>query len=166
MKSPHIVDVYDSGRLEDGRPFIVMEMLDGESLYDRMARDRLISLQDTVKIVTDCAKGLLKAHSASIVHRDLKPENIFIIRGEDGQELCKLLDFGLAKFYAPLVGDEKQNRLTREGAVFGTPRVHVSGAGQRPGQRRPPLRSLGAWLHGVRVPHRTPRVEHGTKASR
>ncbi len=121
VKSPHIVDVYDSGRLEDGRPFIVMEMLEGESLYDRMARDRLISLPDTLKIVTDCAKGLLKAHSASIVHRDLKPENIFIIRGEDGQEFCKLLDFGLAKFYAPLVGDEKQNRLTREGAVFGTP---------------------------------------------
>ncbi len=121
VRSPHIVDVYDSGRLEDGRPFIVMEMLEGESLYDRMARDRLISLPDTVKIVTDCAKGLLKAHSASIVHRDLKPENIFIVRGEDGQELCKLLDFGLAKFYSPLVGDEKQNRLTREGAVFGTP---------------------------------------------
>src|SRR5688572_31150645 len=68
VKSPHIVDVYDSGRLEDGRPFIVMEMLEGESLYDRMARDRLISLPDTVKIITDCAKGLLKAHAASIVH--------------------------------------------------------------------------------------------------
>ncbi|RYZ68203.1 MAG: serine/threonine protein kinase, partial [Proteobacteria bacterium] len=121
VKSPHIVDVYDSGRLEDGRPFIVMEMLEGESLYDRMARDRLISLADTVKIIGDCAKGLIKAHAASIVHRDLKPENIFIIRGEDGAEFCKLLDFGLAKFYAPLVGDEKQNRLTREGAVFGTP---------------------------------------------
>ncbi len=122
VKSPHIVDVYDSGRLEDGRPFIVMELLEGESLYDRMARVRIIDPKTTAKIITDCAKGLIKAHAIGIVHRDLKPENIFILRGEDGQEYCKLLDFGLAKFYAPVnAGDEKTARLTREGAVFGTP---------------------------------------------
>jgi eukaryotic-like serine/threonine-protein kinase len=122
VKSPHIVDVYDSGRLEDGRPFIAMELLEGESLYDRMASVRLIDPKTTAKIILDCSKGLAKAHSAGIVHRDLKPENIFILRGEDGKEYCKLLDFGLAKFYAPVQsGDEKAARLTREGAVFGTP---------------------------------------------
>jgi serine/threonine-protein kinase len=121
VKSPHIVDVYDSGRLEDGRPFIAMEMLEGESLYDRMARVRIIDVETTTRVIMHCAKGLSKAHAAGIVHRDLKPENIFLTKGEDGEELVKILDFGLAKFYAPVNPDEKTKRLTREGAVFGTP---------------------------------------------
>ena len=122
VKSPHIVDVYDSGRLDDGRPFIAMELLEGESLYDRMARIRLIDPATTVRIITHCAKGLAKAHAAGIVHRDLKPENIFIVKTEEGDEISKILDFGLAKFYSPVnPGDEKSKRLTREGAVFGTP---------------------------------------------
>src|SRR5271155_4657229 len=100
VKSPYIVDIYDSGRLEDGRPFIAMEMLEGETLYDRMTRVRLIDPQTTVRIITQCAKGLMKAHAVGIVHRDLKPENIFLLKGEDGEELIKILDFGLAKFYA------------------------------------------------------------------
>src|SRR3954454_19244076 len=84
VKSPHIVDVYDSGRLDDGRPFIAMEMLVGESLYDRMARVRLIDPETTVKVILHCSRGLTKAHGAGIIHRDLKPENIFLVKGEDG----------------------------------------------------------------------------------
>ncbi len=121
VKSPYIVDIYDSGRLEDGRPFIAMEMLDGETLYDLMTRVRLIDPKTTVRIINQCAKGLMKAHGAGIVHRDLKPENIFLLSGEDGEDTLKILDFGLAKFYAPMNPDEKTARLTREGAVFGTP---------------------------------------------
>ena len=121
VKSPYIVEVYDSGRLEDGRPFIAMELLEGESLYDRMARVRLIDPQTTVRIIGQVAKGLMKAHAANIVHRDLKPENIHLCKGEDGEEIAKILDFGLAKFYSPVKTDEKTARLTREGAVFGTP---------------------------------------------
>jgi serine/threonine-protein kinase len=121
VRSPFIVEVYDSGRLEDGRPFIAMELLEGESLYDRMARVRLIDPQSTVRIIGQVAKGLTKAHAANIVHRDLKPENIHLCKGEDGEEVAKILDFGLAKFYAPVKPDEKAARLTREGAVFGTP---------------------------------------------
>ena len=121
VKSPYIVEVYDSGRLEDGRPFIAMEYLEGESLYDRMARVRLIDPVTTVRVLTQCCKGLLKAHALGIVHRDLKPENIHLTKGEEGEEIAKILDFGLAKFYAPVRPDEKTARLTREGAVFGTP---------------------------------------------
>jgi serine/threonine protein kinase len=121
VKSPYIVEVYDSGRLEDGRPFIAMELLEGESLYDRMARVRLIDTQTTVRIIGQVARGLMKAHAANIVHRDLKPENIHLCKGEDGEEIAKILDFGLAKFYSPVKTDEKTARLTREGAVFGTP---------------------------------------------
>ncbi|HEX3770232.1 MAG TPA: serine/threonine-protein kinase, partial [Polyangiaceae bacterium] len=121
VKSPYIVEVYDSGRLEDGRPFIAMELLEGESLYDRMARVRLFDPDTTVRIISQVAKGLTKAHAIGIVHRDLKPENIHICKGEDGEEIAKILDFGLAKFYSPVKTDEKTARLTREGAVFGTP---------------------------------------------
>src|SRR5580704_9329660 len=102
VESSNIVDIYDSGRLEDGRPYIAMEMLDGETLYDRMTRIRLIDPATTVRILTQCAKGLMKAHAVGIVHRDLKPENIFILKAEDGEESIKILDFGLAKFYAPV----------------------------------------------------------------
>src|SRR6202789_3033875 len=121
VKSPYIVEVYDSGRLEDGRPFIAMELLEGESLYDRMARVRLFDTDTTVRIISQVAKGLTKAHAIGIVHRDLKPENIHLCKGEDGEEIAKILDFGLAKFYSPMKTDEKTARLTREGAVFGTP---------------------------------------------
>src|SRR4030088_679342 len=121
VKSPYIVDIYDSGRLEDGRPFIAMELLEGESLYDRMARVRLFDRQTTTRIIGQVAKGLTKAHALGIVNRDLKPENIHLCTGEDGEEVAKVLDFGLAKFYSPMKTDEKAARLTREGAVFGTP---------------------------------------------
>ncbi|HVH42264.1 MAG TPA: serine/threonine-protein kinase, partial [Labilithrix sp.] len=122
VRSPYIVDVYDSGRLDDGRPFITMELLEGESLYDRMARVRIIDVETTIRCIVHTARGLVKAHSSGIVHRDLKPENIFLTKGEDGDDICKILDFGLAKFYAPMNPEDKsQKRLTREGAVFGTP---------------------------------------------
>ena len=122
VRSPYIVDVYDSGRLDDGRPFIAMELLEGESLYDRMARVRIIDLETTIRVIVHTARGLVKAHSSGIVHRDLKPENIFLTKGEDQHDIVKILDFGLAKFYAPVNPEEKAaKRLTREGAVFGTP---------------------------------------------
>jgi len=123
IRSPYICDVYDSGRLEEGPPFLVLELLEGESLYERMTKVRYFDIQTTLAIATQVCRGLTKAHAANIVHRDLKPENIFIGKDEDGALLAKILDFGLAKFYTPLdgSGDAKQQRLTREGAVFGTP---------------------------------------------
>lgn len=122
VRSPYICDVYDSGKLDDGRPFLVMELLEGESLYERMVRVRQFDPKTTVRIITHVARGLMKAHAAGIVHRDLKPENIFLTTNEDGEMHAKVLDFGLAKFYAPSNdGNAAQARLTREGAIFGTP---------------------------------------------
>ena len=119
IKSPYICEVYDVGTF-DGRPFIVMELLHGESLYEKLARERQLSVADTVRIASQAAKGLKTAHEHNIVHRDLKPENIFITQGHDGLPHTKLVDFGLAKFYEPNQ-DPKSVRLTREGALFGTP---------------------------------------------
>lgn len=121
IRSPYICDVYDSGSLDDGRPFLVLELLEGESLYERMTHERTIEVATTLSVTMQSCRGLTRAHAASIVHRDLKPENLFLTKDEDGALLTKILDFGLAKFYAPVDEGEAQARLTREGAVFGTP---------------------------------------------
>jgi eukaryotic-like serine/threonine-protein kinase len=121
VRSPYICDVFDSGKLDDQRPFLVMELLEGESLYERMVRVRQFDAATTLRITTHVGRGLTKAHAANIVHRDLKPENIFLTTNEDGELLAKILDFGLAKFYAPAAEAGEQARLTREGAIFGTP---------------------------------------------
>ncbi|HEY4106732.1 MAG TPA: serine/threonine-protein kinase, partial [Polyangiaceae bacterium] len=120
IRSPYICDVYDSGMFEE-RPFLVMELLEGESLYDMMTRVRQIDVETTVRITTHTARGLAKAHESNVVHRDLKPENIFLTKDEDGKLVVKIVDFGLAKFYEPTTTDTETVRLTREGALFGTP---------------------------------------------
>ncbi|MCE7894098.1 MAG: serine/threonine protein kinase, partial [Sorangiineae bacterium PRO1] len=119
IRSPNICDVYDSG-MYDGRPFLVMELLEGESLYDMMTRVRRIDADTTLAVITQAARGLQKAHESSVIHRDLKPENIFVTKTPEGEMVVKLLDFGLAKFYEQ-TGDAASPRLTREGALFGTP---------------------------------------------
>jgi serine/threonine-protein kinase len=120
IRSPYICDVYDSGMYEE-RPFLVMELLEGESLYDLLSRARRLDVETTLTIATHAARGLAKAHDSNVVHRDLKPENIFLTRDEEGQLIAKILDFGLAKFYEPTGSDAETVRLTREGALFGTP---------------------------------------------
>jgi serine/threonine-protein kinase len=120
VRSPYICDVYDAGEF-DNRPFLVMELLEGESLYDLMSNVRRLDTEQTLKIAVQTAKGLAKAHASHVVHRDLKPENLFLTRNEDGELITKLLDFGLAKFYVPSDESVEQVRLTREGALFGTP---------------------------------------------
>jgi eukaryotic-like serine/threonine-protein kinase len=120
IRSPYICDVYDSGMYEE-RPFLVMELLEGESLYDLLTRVRQVDIDTTLTVATHACRGLTKAHEMNVVHRDLKPENIFLTHTAEGELIVKLLDFGLAKFYEPTGGDAAQARLTREGALFGTP---------------------------------------------
>ncbi|MBX3182319.1 MAG: protein kinase [Polyangiaceae bacterium] len=120
IRSPYICDVYDSGEWGD-RPFLVMELLEGESLYELLSRERRLSVDQALRIATQTAKGLMKAHGAGVVHRDLKPENIFMALTEEGDTVAKILDFGLAKFYEPANEGGEATRLTREGALFGTP---------------------------------------------
>ncbi|MCG3192557.1 MAG: Protein TolB [Thermoanaerobaculia bacterium] len=116
LSHPNLVTVFDTGNF-DGNPFIVMELVPGESLRDRLDRGPL-SLRSSLKIAKQAAAGLAKAHEAGIVHRDLKPENIMI--RPDG--LVKIIDFGLAKL-TPTSGIEwshADERLTRTGFVVGT----------------------------------------------
>ncbi len=115
LRSAHVVQVLDYGVHED-TPFLVMELLQGQSLADCIEREKRLSPERTLAVVTQVARAIGRAHAAGIVHRDLKPDNIFLIR-EDDQELAKVLDFGIAKTTGPKFGGME----TRTGVTMGTP---------------------------------------------
>ena len=116
LRSAHVVQILDHG-IEGDQPFIVMELLDGEDLFERLTHRTRISLRETSKVVTQVARALTRAHAAGIVHRDLKPENIFLVPNDD-DEVVKVLDFGVAKFKDP--GKAAMQR-TGLGTLIGTP---------------------------------------------
>jgi tRNA A-37 threonylcarbamoyl transferase component Bud32 len=116
INHPNIVDIFSYGHLPDGRCYLVMELLQGESLHQRLTRGRP-PLFETVEILCQVSLALEAAHKKGIIHRDLKPDNVFLANIDDSQPMVKLLDFGLVKFKetsAPL-------HQTTTGAVMGTP---------------------------------------------
>jgi serine/threonine-protein kinase len=117
LRSPHVVQILDHG-VDEGVPFIVMELLDGESLASRLERLRRLPPPETAHLLTQVARAMTKAHEAGIVHRDLKPDNIFIVKNDE-EEIAKVLDFGVAKSHAHGVG--AVSSATRTGSVLGTP---------------------------------------------
>ena len=116
LRSPHIAQVYDYG-VEDGSPYIIMELLEGEDLKDMLSREKRLSLEATARLVLHVAKALHAAHAEGIVHRDLKPANVFISREHD-EEVIKVFDFGVAK----ALNDLADGEATAEGVLLGTPR--------------------------------------------
>ncbi len=119
LRSKHVVEVYDHGVSEDGRPYIVMEFLRGEPLDKRLERLGRLPAKDTARIVMQVCRALAKAHASGIVHRDLKPENVFLEWDEeDGADVAKVVDFGIAKFADNQLGSSS---ATRTGSVLGTP---------------------------------------------
>jgi eukaryotic-like serine/threonine-protein kinase len=118
IKSPHVVQVFDHGIAQDGSPFIVMELLEGEDLRVRLSRVGTIGVEEAAAVVVQLARALSKAHAAGIVHRDIKPDNVFLT-DQDGELFVKVLDFGIAK-HAAGDGDELGG-MTGTGAMVGTP---------------------------------------------
>ena len=113
---PNICRLYDIGEV-DGRPFLVMELLEGESMCERLGRGPM-PLAEALQVTLSILSALSALHRSSIVHRDLKPSNVFL-----STQGVKLLDFGLAKPVAPLSGDgQTQTELTAHGVIAGTPR--------------------------------------------
>ena len=118
IRHPSIVEIYDFGFLPLGNAYIIMELLEGESLAKRVERLGYLPVESALLLVRQIAGALHAAHSRQIVHRDLKPDNVFVVRDPEivGGERIKLLDFGIAKL-ASDTGDNK----TRTGTVMGTP---------------------------------------------
>jgi serine/threonine-protein kinase len=129
LRSRHAVQVYDFGVTDEGQPFLVMELLVGETLADRIDRGR-VGPGDVVRILRQCARALDRAHALGIVHRDFKPANILLANDEDGHEIATVVDFGVAKLMGqlepqadrmsvPLTG--RPTSMTRTGTMMGTP---------------------------------------------
>ncbi len=114
---PNIVQVFDLGSLDDGAPFLVMDLLEGETLADRLELEQVLDPPTLLRIMSEVMSALSAAHERSIVHRDLKPDNIFLARRPRSRESAKLLDFGVSKSLL----EENTLSLTRTGAVVGTP---------------------------------------------
>ncbi len=111
--SEHIVEVIDVD-LDDGQPFLVLELLDGETLRDRVARLGPLPVALAADVFDQLGRGLDAAHGAGVVHRDLKPENLFLVPLRDGVRV-KVLDFGVSKFASHATA------LTADSSILGTP---------------------------------------------
>ncbi len=156
VKHAGIVEIYDFGWAPDGSAYIVMELLDGESLSSRMARQGRLPTAFALGVARQIAAALDAAHKAGVIHRDLKPDNVFLVPDPEVAlgERVKLLDFGIAK-----LTDEQPGNLarTQTGAVMGTPYYmspeQCRGAGQV--DARSDLYALGCMLYemlGGQVP--------------
>lgn len=120
LNHPHIVAVYDFGRLDAGA-YLVMEMLQGVTLRAELNRLGRFDPQLAARRFDQILEGVKAAHAAGIVHRDLKPENVFLCAPESLQETIKLLDFGLAKLNRPdRIDAAELSSLTARGVVMGT----------------------------------------------
>ena len=116
LRSPHVVKTFDCGELDDGRPYLVMELLAGETLGALLARRERLEPAELTTLVAQLAGVLDEAHGLGIVHRDIKPDNIFVL--DSGHELfVKVLDFGIAK----QLPSNQAKDVTSPGALWGTP---------------------------------------------
>jgi len=120
IQHPAIVAVDHIGELADGRAFFSMELLLGESLFERLQRGR-VPLPEALRILDQMARGLDAAHGEGVIHRDLKPENTFLVHLPGEPPAIKLVDFGLSKLTADRAGDDQRAERTQSGAAIGTP---------------------------------------------
>jgi hypothetical protein len=115
LQSRHIVRVIDFSHDEGSLPYLVMELLDGPSLYDVIVREGALAPDRAVRIAISIARGLGHAHERGVVHRDLKPENVILVTEEEERDVVKILDFGVARLR------DGSERLTSFGTALGTP---------------------------------------------
>lgn len=148
LNHPNIVEVYDLGQTEDGTLYIAMELVSGESLNAIIKTAGPLRPARIVRILGQVVSALALAHRTNIVHRDLKPHNIMIGQDEDGHDIAKLLDFGIAKTFEI----DASAQLTATGATLGTP--HYMSPEQASGavvDGRSDLYSLGIILYEMLI---------------
>jgi serine/threonine protein kinase len=120
LQHPNAVRVDDIDEAEDGRPFIVMEYIEGRSLRKLIREEGPLAVPRVCSVIKQVAAALDAAHRINMVHRDIKPENIVLIEGPGGEQ-AKVLDFGIAKVKEARLGDIQGMTLTGTGVVVGTP---------------------------------------------
>lgn len=116
LKNPHVAKVMDVGRLDDGSPFMVMELLEGQDLSAVLAERGALPASEAADYLLEVCEALAEAHGIGIVHRDLKPANLFLTQDAYGERCMKVLDFGISKSTAAA-----ELGLTRTSAVMGSP---------------------------------------------
>ena len=121
VRHPNVVEIHDIITLEDGLPAMVMDLLDGESLAQRLERAGAVPLGELASIMVAVVSAVGTAHAAGIVHRDLKPDNIYLARLGDGRVEPMVLDFGICKLNAADGAAAETSALTRTGSMMGTP---------------------------------------------
>ena len=114
IDNPNVVTIYESGLADDGTPYIAMKYLEGESLREVLKQRGALPLPEVTEILQQAARGLNAAHKLGIIHRDLKPDNIFLTKGDEGELVVKVVDFGIAKL-------RESSMHTQTGMVLGTP---------------------------------------------
>ena len=120
LQHPNAVRVDDIDEAEDGRPFIVMEFIEGKSLKKLIREEGPLPVSRVFSIIKQAASALDAAHKLGMVHRDIKPDNIALVDAPDG-EMVKVLDFGIAKVKEARMGEAASMTLTGAGVVIGTP---------------------------------------------
>jgi eukaryotic-like serine/threonine-protein kinase len=148
LNHPNICTVFDIGE-QNHNPYLVMELLEGETVKDRVAHGAL-SAEEIVLYATEITDALTVAHSKGIVHRDIKPANIFLVRMPNGKKQAKVLDFGLAKIGLEMRGglESRALDLTLAGSTVGTlPYMSPEQARGEPLDLRSDLFSLGIVLY-------------------
>ncbi len=126
IKHQNVIDVFDFGQLGDGSCFIAMEYLEGVDLGAALERRRHFAPDESIRIAVQMCRALGLGHGRGVVHRDLKPENVFLQMTPEGEEIVKIVDFGIAQLRAnedaaEQEEHERRKRLTKTGMIFGTP---------------------------------------------
>ncbi len=118
IDNEHIVEIHDFGRTPDGRLYLAMELLEGETLDHVLAREKQLSIERAADVLIQVGEALMEAHAIGYVHRDLRPRNVYLAIRRGKANFIKLLDFGLAK----LVETDASAASTSLGMTFGDPR--------------------------------------------
>jgi serine/threonine protein kinase len=156
IESDHVVHVFDLGILSDGRPYIVMELLEGESLGGALQTHGIFSQSRAVFYAVQALRGLGDAHAAGVTHRDIKPDNMVVLTTKHGDEILKIVDFGISKLQSGL---QQVTNMTQTNTILGSP-VYMSPEqcrGTRHMDHRSDLYSLGVVIFELltgQLPHK------------
>ncbi|MEO7038118.1 MAG: serine/threonine-protein kinase [Polyangiaceae bacterium] len=149
IKHPNVLDVFDFGQLDNGCYFLAMEYLEGNDLADEIQRRRVLDAATGIRVSMQICRALAAAHANGVVHRDMKPENVFLQRTADGEEIVKIVDFGIAQLRSKddaVVATKR--RLTRTGMIFGTPEyMSPEQAGGKHADLRADIYAVGVMMY-------------------